>query len=103
MLVSSDAGARRRLDENRTCDSPHAAPIGGSVLSLGSGRDEDGAGGLYQDYFPRSHSYLTSEVGSEFGADLVVDVRSMPEIEAESFDCIFCVVYWSMSTTTAPP
>jgi len=68
----------------------HCADIHGSVLSIGSEYDKDGEGGFYRDYFPAASSYTTSEVTHDFGTDLVIDVRAMPEIESESYDCIFC-------------
>jgi SAM-dependent methyltransferase len=64
--------------------------IQGGVLSIGSQQDGDREGGRYRDYFARAHSYTTSEVTAEAGADLVLDVRRMPEIADESYDCIFC-------------
>lgn len=68
----------------------HASDIEGSVLSIGSQHDGDREGGLYRDYFGRAKSYTTSEVTAETGADLVLDVRRMPEVAGESYDCIFC-------------
>jgi ubiquinone/menaquinone biosynthesis C-methylase UbiE len=59
-------------------------------LSIGSGNDFDEEGDYYRNYFPMASSYTTSEVSEEFNCDLVLDVRSMPEIEDESYDCIFC-------------
>jgi SAM-dependent methyltransferase len=64
--------------------------IRGEVLSIGSGDDADDEGGRYRSYFPLASSYTTSEVSAEFKCDLTVDVRSMPEIEDESYDCVFC-------------
>lgn len=68
----------------------HAADIEGRVLSIGSDTDEDSNGGQYRDYFKKCSSYTTSEATSEFNVDLVIDVRSMPQIRDNSFDCIFC-------------
>ena len=68
----------------------HAADIQGHVLSIGSGNDEDNEGGYYRNYFKNCSSYKTSEVTDEFNCDMVIDVRSMPEIEDESFDCVYC-------------
>mgnify|MGYP005846192545 CR=1 FL=1 len=68
----------------------HCAEIKGGVLSIGSEYDRDGEGGFYRNYFKGASSYTTSEVSDEFGTDLVIDVRSMPEIESESFDGIYC-------------
>jgi SAM-dependent methyltransferase len=64
--------------------------VKGDVLSIGSGPDSDGQGRHYRQYFVNTSSYTTSEVSDEFDADLVLDVRSMPEIEDESYDCVFC-------------
>lgn len=64
--------------------------IQGDVLSIGSGNDSDGEGGFYRNYFSHASSYTTSEVSEEFNSDLVVDVRSIPEIKDESYDCIYC-------------
>lgn len=68
----------------------HTSSITGDILSIGSGTDDDGEGIKYQSYFNNCSSYTTSEITSEFECDLVLDVRSMPEIKDESFDCIFC-------------
>jgi SAM-dependent methyltransferase len=68
----------------------HAADIEGHVLSIGSGHDRDKEGGWYRDYFPHRASYTTSEFGPEFGCDLVLDVRKMPEIADAAFDCVYC-------------
>jgi SAM-dependent methyltransferase len=68
----------------------HVGDIEGRVLSIGSQHDSDREGGRYRDYFARAASYTTSEVTAETGADLVLDVRRMPEVADESYDCIFC-------------
>ena len=68
----------------------YSSDIGGDVLSIGSGKDEDGEGGKYRDYFANCTSYTTSEISAEFKCDMVLDIRSMPEVRDESFDCIFC-------------
>ena len=68
----------------------HSKGITGSVLSIGSAEDEDGEGRRYQDYFSEADSYTTSEVEDHPDADLVLDVRNMPEIKNETYDCIFC-------------
>lgn len=81
--------SRSRCESNRWLRR-HAAEITGKVLSLGSGDDSDGQGRKYRDYFTRCSSYTTSEVSAEFGCDLVLDVRSMPEVAAASYDCVFC-------------
>ena len=60
-LIGRGGSSKARRESNLWIRQ-HAAPITGSVLSIGSGRDEDGEGGLYQDYFPRSHSYLPSRL-----------------------------------------
>ncbi|MDJ0634978.1 MAG: methyltransferase domain-containing protein [Xenococcaceae cyanobacterium MO_188.B29] len=68
----------------------HASDIVGSVLSIGSGTDEDKEGGRYRDYFINCSSYITSEITSEFEVDMVLDIRSMTQIQNNSFDCVFC-------------
>lgn len=67
-----------------------ALSINGKVLSLGSGNDDDGEGNKYKNYFENCLSYTTSEITSEFNCDLVLDVRAMPDIKDDFFDCIFC-------------
>ena len=68
----------------------NCADIQGSVLSIGSAEDGDGEGGRYRDYFVRVDSYTTSEVMEHPDADLLLDVRNMPEVGDDSYDCIFC-------------
>lgn len=68
----------------------HASGIRGAVLSIGSGTDENGEGGKYRDYFKSSSSYTTSDFGGEFHCDLILDIRSMPQVQDKSFDCVFC-------------
>lgn len=67
-----------------------ALNIEGHVISIGSGADADGGGKRYRDYFKGCLSYKTSELTSAHDCDLVADVRSMPQIPDESFDCVFC-------------
>lgn len=63
--------------------------ITGTVLSLGSSSDQDGAGASYRDYFGKADRYVTSE--PEVGrCDLVLDARSMPSMADESVDAVFC-------------
>lgn len=81
--------SRSRTESNRWLRR-QCKDIQGDVLSIGSGNDSDREGKLYRDYFSQASSYTTSEVSEEFNSDLVVDVRSMPEIEDEVYDCIFC-------------
>lgn len=83
-------GATNARKESNIWLEPHASDIKGHVLSIGSGTDGDNEGGKYRDYFKSCSSYTTSEVTGEFKCDLVLDVRSMPEIQDESFDCVFC-------------
>jgi SAM-dependent methyltransferase len=66
------------------------ADIRGEVLSIGSGSDDDDEGSYYRSYFASASSYTTSDVSEGSGCDLTLDIRSMPEIEDESFDCVFC-------------
>ncbi len=84
------SGPTRARKETNAWLLVHAAGIKGHVLSVGSGTDEDGEGGHYRDYFKDCSSYTTSDVVAEEGSDLVLDVRSMPEIKDGSFDCVFC-------------
>jgi len=65
-----------------------SAAVRGDILSIGSADDRDGRGRRYRDYFPHARSYTTSEVTP--GADLVLDVRSMPSIADGAYDAIFC-------------
>lgn len=81
--------SRARVEANRWLKQ-HAAMVQGRVLSIGSRDDQDGQGDVYRHYFSNCMSYVTSEVVPEFGCDLVLDVRSMPQVENESFDCVFC-------------
>ena len=80
---------RERKESNKWLRK-NCRDIQGRVLSIGSGRDYDREGGYYRDYFPNALSYTTSEVSEEFKCDLTLDVRSMPEIGDESYECIFC-------------
>jgi SAM-dependent methyltransferase len=80
---------RARRASNRWLRS-HCRDIEGRVLSIGSGDDRDGEGSFYRSYFSRASSYQTSEVSGGTSCDLVIDVRSMPEIPDESYDAIFC-------------
>ncbi|MDF1526205.1 MAG: methyltransferase domain-containing protein [bacterium] len=80
---------RTRFQSNRWLRI-HCRDIAGDVLSIGAGHDSDRQGGVYRDYFPDAASYTTSEVSDEFGSDLVLDVRSMPQIEDATYDCVYC-------------
>lgn len=66
------------------------AEVTGSVLSLGSSSDSDGAGGRYRDYFPKADRYVTSEPEADSRCDLILDARQMPEIRDATVDAIFC-------------
>lgn len=68
----------------------YALDIVGSVLSIGSGTDEDQEGRKYRDYFINCSSYTTSEITSEFEVDMILNVCSMTQIQNNSFDCVFC-------------
>ena len=68
----------------------HCRDVAGKILSIGSGDDSDHEGGYYRKYFPNATSYTTSEVSAEFKCDLVIDVRSMPEIADGTYDGIYC-------------
>lgn len=63
--------------------------ITGTVLSIGSSSDQDGAGASYRDYFTSADYYYTSEPTAGRG-DLVLDVRSMPSLVDASVDAVFC-------------
>lgn len=62
--------------------------ITGTVLSIGSATDQDGAGQRYRDYFTAAERYLTSE--PQPGCDLVLDARRMPSVPDGSIDAVFC-------------
>jgi SAM-dependent methyltransferase len=81
--------SKARRESNRWLRE-HTADTTGAVLSIGSGPDYDKEGGYYRDYFKNCSSYTTSEVSADFGCDLVLDVRSMPQVRDGSYDCIFC-------------
>jgi len=68
----------------------HCKDIKGKVLSTGSGYDDDREGDYYRNYFQLAEVYTTSEVSPKYGCDLVLDLRSMPEIEGDYYDCVFC-------------
>lgn len=83
---------KARRESNRWL-CKHTADIRGHVLSIGSGSDQDGEGQNYRSYFKNCSSYTTSDlsdVSSAFRCDMILDVRCMPEISDESFDCVFC-------------
>jgi SAM-dependent methyltransferase len=86
---SSAGPSQLRVDSNRWLRS-QCRDIVGAVLSIGSGDDNDGEGGKYRDYLPGATSYTTSEWVPMEGCDLVIDVRSMPEITDASYDCVYC-------------
>lgn len=65
------------------------AGITGTVLSIGSSSDDDGAGVRYRDYFTKADRYLTSEP-TPGACDLVLDVRCMPSMASGFTDAIFC-------------
>lgn len=67
-----------------------AAKLLGRVLSIGSRDDSDGQGDHYRSYFCRADSYTTSEPTTDFACDLVLDVQSMPELDSDSWDVVFC-------------
>ena len=81
-----------RRESNRWLRT-HTADIRGQVLSVGSGSDKDGEGQNYRSYFKNCSSYITSDVSdvsSTFECDMILDVRCMPQIPDNSFDCVFC-------------
>lgn len=81
--------SRLRVDSNQWLQS-QCRDIVGAILSIGSGDDSDGEGQKYRDYFPGATSFTTSEVVPMEGCDLVIDVRSMPEMTGASYDCVYC-------------
>jgi SAM-dependent methyltransferase len=78
-----------RMESNRWL-SAHTASIQGRVLSIGSMDDRDGEGRRYREYFTGATSYTTSEHIPYPGCELVIDVRTMPQVADASFDCVFC-------------
>ena len=68
----------------------HTADISGDVLSIGSGTDDDGEGSQFLKYFETCSSYTTSEMPGGPQCDLVLDVRSMPQLEDSVFDAVYC-------------
>lgn len=81
--------SRARIESNQWLQV-QCRNIEGKVLSIGSGNDSDSQGNYYRNYFKKATSYTTSEVSGDFLCDLTLDVRSMPEIESEYYDCIYC-------------
>ena len=81
--------SRARAESNRWLRL-HCKDIRGRVLSIGSENDADGEGDFYRRYFPMADSYTTSEVAETFKCDLALDIRSMPGIADQSYDCIYC-------------
>jgi SAM-dependent methyltransferase len=80
---------KSRRDANQWLKE-HCRDITGKVLSIGSAEDSDGEGQRYRDYFSNADSYTTSEVEKHPDADLLLDVRNMPEIKDATYDAIFC-------------
>jgi SAM-dependent methyltransferase len=80
---------RNRRETNRWLQK-HAAAITGNVISLGSGSDSDKEGRHYRDYFARAASYTTADLTTERGADLRIDIRSMPQISDAAYDAVLC-------------
>ncbi len=68
----------------------HCSGIQGRILSIGSGSDADNQGDFYRNYFTSASSYTTSDVLEDSSCNLCIDLRSMPQIKDESYDCIFC-------------
>ncbi len=81
--------SRARIESNQWLRE-RCTNLEGHVISIGSGNDSDGQGNLYRNYFTHASSYTTSEVSGEYACDLILDIRSMPEIKNESYDCIYC-------------
>lgn len=78
-----------RIESNRWLRQ-HCQDVKGKILSIGSGYDHDHEGDHYRNYFPLATSYTTSEATAGFPCDLVLDVRSMPQVESGSYDGIYC-------------
>ena len=66
-----------------------AKDVTGKVLSVGSGGDQDNEGGHYRQYFLNASSYETSDFSKTAPVNLYLDVRSMPEVKDETYDCVF--------------
>lgn len=67
-----------------------AKHLPGRVLSVGSGRDADGAGGRYRDYFRDAASYTTSDVVATPLCDLQLDARAMTSVPDASYEAVLC-------------
>lgn len=85
----SPAPSRARAISNQWLRA-QLADISGDVLAIGAGDDSDGEGHRYKHYFQSASSYTTSEISDNFGTDLVLDVRRMPELRDGSYACVFC-------------
>jgi SAM-dependent methyltransferase len=83
-------GASALRKESNIWLREHCRDVSGAILSIGSGNDGDHEGGFYRDYFPAASSYTTSEVFPSEHCDLLIDVRSMPEIADGSYSGIYC-------------
>lgn len=81
--------SRSRRESNRWL-LRQCPEIQGDVLSIGSESDSDRQGDFYRNYFSMASSYTTSEVSPEFGCDIICDVRSMPQIVDNRYNCIIC-------------
>ncbi len=68
----------------------HSWGIRGRVLSVGSGSDLDNEGNRYRHYFNLARSYETSDNSPTAHVNLRLDVRTMPSIADETYDCVFC-------------
>ncbi len=80
----------RNRRETNTWLRQYATDITGRVISVGSGSDSDKEGLHYRDYFTNAVSYTTADLSAERGAELQIDIRSMPEISDGSYDCVLC-------------
>lgn len=65
------------------------AGVTGDVLSIGSGGDIDKEGRTYRQYFRQASSYTTSDIDPALGCDLLLDVRSILELNWRSYDAVF--------------
>ncbi len=82
--------SKARVEINRWLRTV-APEINGAVLSVGSGADSDHQGGRYREYFSSAKSYVTSDVTTERGAELELDLRNMHGVATATYDCVFCI------------
>ena len=83
-------GASVARQASNTWIANAAKDVEGKVLSIGSGNDLDWQGSRYRNYFPKAE-YFTSDIttSAKTKVNLIIDVRSMPQVEDASYDCVF--------------